>query len=105
MAECTWWLMFELLLASGGGVEIKGGIFMTHYLYATRGGYLYLVGRYNSAPKAEKDGEFVLSVPEKTPQAAIDSLAHRRFMEHLRRPRRAHGVHHHHKTAQETASV
>lgn len=67
---------------------------MIHYLYATRGGYLYLVGRYNSQPKAENEGEFVLSVPEKTSQAAIDTLAHRRFMEHLRKPRRvAHDRH------------
>lgn len=68
---------------------------MIHYLYATRGGYLYLVGRYNAQPKAENEGEFVLSVPEKTSQAAIDTQAHRRFMEHLRKPRRvAHDRHH-----------
>jgi hypothetical protein len=67
---------------------------MIHYLYATRGGYLYLVGRYNSQPKAEKEGEFVLSVPEKTSQAAIDTLAHHNFIEHLRRPRRAKVSHH-----------
>jgi hypothetical protein len=72
---------------------------MIHYLYATRGGYLYLVGRYNSQPKAENEGEFVLSVPEKTSQAAIDGLAHKRFMDHLRRPRRVHNHHHHHQTA------
>ncbi|MBX9689371.1 MAG: hypothetical protein K2X81_02000 [Candidatus Obscuribacterales bacterium] len=76
---------------------------MIHYLYATRGGYLYLVGRYNSQPKAENEGEFVLSVPEKTSQAAIDTLAHRRFMEHLRRPRRA--AHHHHHAHREVATV
>ena len=61
---------------------------MIHYLYATRGGYLYLVGRYNAQPKAENEGEFVLSVPDKTSQAAIDTLAHRNFIEHLRKPRR-----------------
>lgn len=73
---------------------------MIHYLYATRGGYLYLVGRYNAQPKAENEGEFVLSVPEKTSQAAIDTLAHRRFMEHLRKPRRvAHTRHHHQELA------
>lgn len=72
---------------------------MTHYLYATRGGYLYLVGRYNSQPKAENEGEFVLSVPDKTPQAAIDTQAHRRFMEHLRRPRRMHLNHRHQEAA------
>lgn len=62
---------------------------MIHYVYATRGGYLYLVGRYNQEPKVAKSDEFVLSVPEKTPQVQIDTLAHRRFMDHLRRPRRA----------------
>ncbi len=67
---------------------------MIHYVYATRGGYLYLVGRYSHRPKVEGAGEFVLSVPEKTPQVAIDTLAHRRFMEHLRRPRKvAHDRH------------
>jgi hypothetical protein len=76
---------------------------MIHYLYATRGGYLYLLGRYNSQPKVEKEGEFVLSVPEKTPQAAIDNLAHRNFMEQLRRPRRA--AHHHHRSHHEAALV
>lgn len=71
---------------------------MIHYLYQTRGGYLYLVGRYNSCPKAENDSEFVLSVPDKTPLSAIDTLAHKRFMEHLRRPRRvSHDRHHHHE--------
>lgn len=62
---------------------------MIHYVYATRGGYLYLVGRYNQEPKVSKSDEFVLSVPDKTPQVQIDTLAHRRFMDHLRRPRRA----------------
>jgi hypothetical protein len=67
---------------------------MIHYVYATRGGYLYLVGRYSHRPKAQEAGEFVVSVPEKTPQVAIDTLAHRRFMEHLRRPRKvAHDRH------------
>ena len=61
---------------------------MIHYLYSTRGGYLYLVGRYNNRPRVENAGDFVLSVPEKTPQVSIDTLAHRRFMEHLRRPRK-----------------
>ena len=68
---------------------------MIHYLYATRGGYLYLVGRYNHRPKADGAGEFVLSVPDKTSQVAIDSLAHKRFMDHLRRPRKVtHDRHH-----------
>ena len=67
---------------------------MIHYVYATRGGYLYLVGRYSHRPKVEQKGEFVLSVPEKTSQASIDTLAHRRFMDHLRRPRKvAHDRH------------
>lgn len=64
---------------------------MIHYVYSTRGGYLYLVGKYNQQPK-EVEGsttEFVLSVPEKTSQSQIDTLAHRRFMEHLRRPRKS----------------
>ncbi|MCW5821236.1 MAG: hypothetical protein KIT34_00445 [Cyanobacteria bacterium TGS_CYA1] len=69
---------------------------MIHYVYATRGGYLYLVGKHNNAPKVSND-EFVLSVPEKTSQAQIDTLAHRRFMDHLRRPRKVaherHGKH------------
>lgn len=68
---------------------------MIHYLYATRGGYLYLVGRYNARPKAEGIGEFVLSVPEKTSQAQIDTLAHKRFMDHLRRPRKVQHERHH----------
>lgn len=70
---------------------------MIHYVYATRGGYLYLVGRYSNRPKVEEGSEFVLSVPEKTPQVAIDTLAHRRFMEHLRRPRKA--AHERHRSA------
>jgi hypothetical protein len=70
---------------------------MIHYLYATRGGYLYLVGRYTARPKADGVGEFVLSVPDKTSQVAIDTLAHRRFMEHLRRPRKVQHERHHGK--------
>jgi hypothetical protein len=62
---------------------------MIHYLYSTRGSYLYLIGRYTSQPASEQPGEFVLSVPDKTSQTAIDSLAHKRFMEHLSRPRKA----------------
>lgn len=79
---------------------------MIHYVYATRGGYLYLVGRYNQsqAPKTENHDEFVLSVPEKTPQVQIDTLAHRRFMEHLRRPRKMH-ERHAHKSGKELATV
>jgi hypothetical protein len=73
---------------------------MIHYLYATRGGYLYMVGKYNSVPKADGEGEFVLSVPDKTSQVAIDTLAHKRFMDHLRRPRKAdHNNRHHHTPA------
>lgn len=68
---------------------------MIHYLYATRGGYLYLVGKYNNRPKAEGIGEFVLSVPDKTSQVAIDTLAHKRFMDHLRRPRKVNHERHH----------
>ncbi|HMW91484.1 MAG TPA: hypothetical protein PLI59_06015 [Candidatus Obscuribacter sp.] len=71
---------------------------MIHYVYSTRGGYLYLVGKYNQQPKVEGNTEFVLSVPEKTSQAQIDTLAHRRFMEHLRRPRKVQ--HDRHKTEQ-----
>jgi hypothetical protein len=78
---------------------------MIHYLYATRGGYLYLVGRYNNRPKAEGIGEFVLSVPEKTSQTAIDTLAHKRFMDHLRRPRRVDHVRHHAPKERELATV
>ena len=79
---------------------------MIHYLYATRGGYLYMVGRYNHKPKAEGVGEFVLSVPEKTSQVAIDSLAHKRFMDHLRRPRKVnHDRHHHESQKRELATV
>ena len=71
---------------------------MIHYVYATRGGYLYLVGRYSHKPKTENPGEFVLSVPEKTSQQMIDSLAHRRFLEHLRRPRKVQHERHSHAT-------
>jgi hypothetical protein len=81
---------------------------MIHYLYATRGGYLYLVGRYSERPKAEKMGEFILSVPEKTPQAAIDTLAHRRFMDHLRKPRKpiaAQQQKRHHKEEKQLVTV
>lgn len=67
---------------------------MIHYIYATRGGYLYMVGKYGHKPTASKPGEFVVSVPDKTPQISIDGLAHKRFMEHLRRPRKvAHDRH------------
>lgn len=68
---------------------------MIHYVYSTRGGYLYLVGKYNTQPKVENSTDFVLSVPEKTSQTQIDTLAHRRFLEHLRRPRKV--VHDRHK--------
>ena len=61
---------------------------MIHYVYATRGGYLYLVGRYSHRPKVQKSDEFVLSVPDKTSQASIDTLAHHRFVDHLKRPRK-----------------
>lgn len=74
---------------------------MIHYLYATRGGYLYMVGKYNTPPKAEGVGEFVLSVPDKTSQVAIDTLAHKRFMEHLRRPRRVNHDRHHSSVGKE----
>lgn len=76
---------------------------MIHYVYATRGGYLYLVGRHNQKPKVEASDEFVLSVPDKTPQVTIDTLAHRRFMDHLRRPRKA--VHQRRHSSRETATV
>ncbi len=76
---------------------------MIHYHYATRGGYLYLLGRYSQKPEVGND-EVVLSVPDKTPQVSIDTLAHRRFMEHLRRPwKPAHDRHH--NTAEELALV
>ncbi len=68
---------------------------MIHYVYATRGGYLYLVGKHSQLPKVESADEFILSVPDKTSQAQIDTLAHRRFMEHLRRPRKV--VHDRHR--------
>jgi hypothetical protein len=55
-----------------------------------------MVGKYNNVPKADSEvGEFVLSVPDKTSQVAIDTLAHKRFMDHLRRPRRADHTRHH----------
>lgn len=79
---------------------------MIHYVYATRGGYLYLVGRYSNRPKVQEAGEFVLSVPDKTPQVQIDTLAHRRFMEHLRRPRKvAHDRHRAGSAERELATV
>lgn len=69
---------------------------MIHYVYSTRGGYLYLVGKYNQQPKSvDPTSEFVLSVPDKTSQSHIDTLAHRHFMDHLRRPRKV--VHDRHK--------
>ena len=71
---------------------------MIHYVYVTRGGYLYLVGRYSHKPKLNSADEFVLSVPEKTSQVQIDTLAHKRFMDHLRRPRRV--VHERHRAAE-----
>ncbi len=77
---------------------------MIHYVYATRGGYLYQVGRYSHEPKVENAGEFVLSVPDKTPQISIDSLAHRRFMDHLRRPRKVQHERHH-RQERELAAV
>jgi hypothetical protein len=61
---------------------------MIHYVYATRGGYLYMLGKYGYKPSADNPDEFVLSVPDKTSQASIDNLAHKRFVEHLRRPRK-----------------
>jgi hypothetical protein len=67
--------------------ERQAGI-MIHYVYSTRGGYLYMVGRYNQAPKLQNQDEFVLTVPDKTSQTQIDSLAHRQFMDHLRKPRK-----------------
>ncbi|HEY9772411.1 MAG TPA: hypothetical protein V6C81_01235 [Planktothrix sp.] len=70
---------------------------MIHYVYATRGGYLYLVGRHAHKPKVENHDEFVLSVPDKTSQSSIDTLAHRRFMDHLRRPRKVQHERHHHQ--------
>ena len=78
---------------------------MIHYHYATRGGYLYLLGRSNNKPKVEKVDEFVLSVPDKTPQISIDSLAHRRFMQHLRRPRKVAHERHHRAQERELVTV
>ena len=72
---------------------------MIHYVYATRGGYLYLVGRHNNQPKINKEEEFVVSVPEKTSQAQIDTMAHHHFVENLRRPKRAKANHQQHKAA------
>ena len=54
-----------------------------------------MMGKYANQPKADGLGEFVLSVPEKTSQNAIDTLAHKRFMDHLRRPRKASHERHH----------
>ena len=70
---------------------------MIHYVYATRGGYLYLKGRYTSVPSVQESDEFVLSVPEKTSQQQIDTLAHKRFMDHLKRPRKVNHNRHHNK--------
>lgn len=71
---------------------------MIHHVYATRGGYLYLVGRYAHRPSTNKVDEFVLSVPDKTSQATIDTLAHKRFVDHLKRPRKpGHDRHHTHE--------
>jgi hypothetical protein len=70
---------------------------MIHYVYATRGGYLYMVGKYGHKPTVKKPDEFVLSVPEKTSQLSIDTLAHKRFMDHLRRPRKV--AHDRHRTS------
>jgi hypothetical protein len=76
---------------------------MIHYVYATRGGYLYMLGKYGIKPVADNPDEFVVSVPDKTPQASIDRLAHKGFLEHLRRPRRiSHDRHH---TAKEKSLV
>lgn len=72
---------------------------MIHYVYATRGGYLYLVGRHNNQPKINKDEEFIVSVPEKTSQAQIDTMAHHRFLDHLRRPKRVGAGRHLHNKA------
>ena len=70
---------------------------MIHYVYATRGGYLYMLGKHASKPNASNPGEFVVSVPDKTSQVSIDGLAHKRFIEHLRRPRKV--VHDRHRGA------
>ncbi len=76
---------------------------MIHYVYATRGGYLYLVGKFAHRPKVQKADEFVLSVPEKTSQSQIDTLAHKRFMDHLNRPRKV--MHDRHKANAERELV
>jgi hypothetical protein len=78
---------------------------MIHYKYATRGGYLYMVGRYSKEPQVEENDEFILSVPDKTSQASIDTLAHRRFMDHLRRPRRVQHERHHRQAERELVKV
>ena len=75
---------------------------MIHYVYATRGGYLYLVGRHGNRPQVNGD-EFIVSVPDKTPQIAIDTLAHRRFLEHLRKPRKI--VHDRHRASDRELSL
>jgi hypothetical protein len=72
---------------------------MIHYVYATRGGYLYMVGKYGSKPNASNPGEFVVSVPDKTSQVSIDGQAHKRFIEHLRRPRKVAVAHDRHRAA------
>lgn len=76
---------------------------MIHYVYATRGGYLYMVGRYDHKPALKKPGEFVVSVADKTPQLSIDSLAHKRFVDHLRRPRKV--LHDRHRAGSEKEPV
>ncbi len=98
---------FDLEIRNGGasigeGIHRKAGN-MIHYVYSTRGGYLYMVGRYNQAPKLQNQDEFVLSVPEKTSQSHIDTLAHRKFMDHLRRPRKVN--HDRHVAKKELATV
>ncbi|MDZ4836978.1 MAG: hypothetical protein SGJ27_24615 [Candidatus Melainabacteria bacterium] len=75
---------------------------MIHYVYSTRGGYLYMVGRHTQAPKLKTQDEFVLTVPDKTSQSHIDALAHTRFMDHLRRPRK---VNHERHAKKELAAV
>jgi hypothetical protein len=77
---------------------------MIHYKYATRGGYLYMVGRFTNEPKVADADEFVLSVPDKTSQSSIDTLAHRRFLDHLRRPRKVQHERHH-RQERELAAV
>ncbi len=102
---------FESTFENGWGTKLAQAITerqagsMIHYVYSTRGGYLYMVGRYNQTPKMQNKDEFVLSVPEKTSQAHIDTLAHRKFMEHLRRPRKVSHERHTHKAEKELAIV